>query len=224
MVDVINTYVNDRDELVSVKGNQQKVQSGSRYDVNKKSLYGEYSDVEIRVHELMKKRPDLFCRIITNSNKVVSMEKLDTKRFNLKFQNFVQNKINPLNKTDAQYPIKTYRDLLLGKKNNENLKIIFDVFNSKGMNQMLCKKWNQNCENELLNCIPFIQDFIKLKLEIFKYFSKFDILIEDEIELDLHKFNFAFIKGTNQIRCFDPITILEIEDDTDDESYTEYNR
>lgn len=190
MKDVNNFFIWDDGSEHEYESKFSNVKTGSKYDVLKKSKNGVYSHIEFKTHELMKKRSDLFCKVLKNSYDSVLMEKLDTKRFNYQ--------IHKTNK--EQFKLYDIDD------------IIFNIFYYKRRitKQIVDKYYDLNIQLE--NFDFFVQDFVRIKLAIYEYFSTIpNFLIKDRIELDLHTLNFGFIKGTNKIRCFDPIVIREYE-------------
>lgn len=175
-------FINEDLKLVSDNTNSSIVYTGSKYDILKKSnsRNKKYTDLEFEVHEMMKKRSDLFCRILKNSKEQVLMEKLDI----IKFNEFIE---------------KTKNNLEYNFGN-----IFFNSIKSvKDIEKII------NCEEYFSTYNNLQKKFLYLKLEICKYFEDFIKNNKKLAKFDLHSFNFGFIKGTEEIRCFDPIVIYK---------------
>lgn len=88
------------------------------------------------------------------------------------------------------------------------------ILNKTSISEVLSNNYSKYLnEEDFKKMTKFLQDFLKLKFEIAQYFEDFINSIDQSkfmCFLDLHQDNFGFIKGTKQIRCFDPIYIKEL--------------
>jgi hypothetical protein len=159
--------------------------SGFKYDILKTSNNNySYYEQEFQVHEMMKKKPNLFCKVLKNSKEQVLMEKLDTRQFKIKITDAFNYEYDNLknHNLDVFYKTEGLAD-----------EIFYILKYSK-------EYFFENIDNKLIK-----QYYYKL-FDICEYFKNF-LNYNQNCYIDLHTNNFGFIKGTQEIRCFDPIFV-----------------
>lgn len=203
----LKTEYNIRDEngniadVIKIEGNDSNVYSASKYDVLKKSKFGYYNENEIQCYELMKKRNDLFCSVFKIESNRILIEKLDTKRFNKDFEKYSLD----IEWCEQNNPL--FFDIIIGRVIDNSIYNKYQKSKIKDFQSLNFLRKNEIIYNDDFNK-NFLIRFMDLKMDIYQFFEKSNLLNQYGMELDLHPFNFAYKKGTNLIKCFDPITYI----------------
>ena len=159
--------------------------------VIKKSHNKIYSDLMDKVHQMMSKKSDLFCRILKANKEFVITEKLDTLSFETLLVDSNQYLLEKIDKSEYY----------------ENLhKIFYDSLDDK-FSCDRAKFFIKNNYKKYIKENSFVKNYIDIRLEIFDYFKNFIFENKKIAFCDLSDCNFGFIQGTKKIRCFDPVFI-----------------
>ena len=167
--------------------------SHSNKEVIKKSKNKQYSIKEILVNRLMSKRPDLFAKITVNRDDMVSMEKLDDRKFHIKLSKAMGYLMSKMD-NDSDYEVEL-----------TDASYYTDVYNQcQDLDESMFKIIKAD---KLYSGVPLVvREFLELRLNIYKYFKPYLIggeKVVGGLQLDSNINNYGY-DGNNKIKCFDP--------------------